>query len=84
MIPTPHPRVTRRFGPPVDWDPEVHGQCATLEIADIIDEGRPSMESLWQPSPDELAALLVGRPLRLRIQGTTHPVVSIAVLAVDG
>jgi uncharacterized protein (UPF0335 family) len=24
-----HPATTRRFGPPADWVPEVHGECGT-------------------------------------------------------
>lgn len=82
MNPVPHPSTTRRFGPPPDWVAERHGECATLCIADILDDGQqPFMESLWRPEPAELAALNAGGSVLLGIRGTTHPVVYVGATA---
>ncbi|HEX8258059.1 MAG TPA: hypothetical protein VF589_10535 [Allosphingosinicella sp.] len=79
----PHPGATRRFGPPADWDPELHGPCGTLEVADIVrdtpDGGQLFMESLWRPEPEDLAALNAGAAIVLGIRGCTHPVVYVGV-----
>jgi hypothetical protein len=78
MDPLPHPRVTRAFGAPASWDAESHGPCSTLEISDIVTEDRLAMmESLWQPTVEELNALNRGGVVVLCIYGVTHPVVSI-------
>lgn len=78
MHPLVHPRATRRFSPPLDWDAELQGDCGTLEIADFVEPGGvPMMESLWQPSVEELNALFDGGSIVLRISGTVHPVVSL-------
>ena len=37
--------------------------------------------SYWRPSPEELAALNAGIPLRLAFQGRTHPPVAVEVEA---
>jgi hypothetical protein len=82
MMPAPHPGMTRRFGAPKNWQAEVDGSCGVLEIADLVEGRRPVMESLWRPDPDELAALLVGGAVILRIGGDVHPVVSVGVTAI--
>ena len=42
-------------------------------------EGTPAMVTAWQPTPDELARLLAGASVHLRILGTAHPPVMIEV-----
>lgn len=81
MVPAPHPSATRKFQPPRDWDPEVNGPCATLEVADLVDGGAPFMESIWRPDARELAALKAGGSIVLGIQGQVHTVVYVAVTA---
>lgn len=39
----------------------------------------PAMESAWFPSVDEIAALLAGAPLILRVCGSGHPPVMLYV-----
>jgi hypothetical protein len=33
----------------------------------------PAMETAWLPTPDEIAAIVAGAPIVLRILGTAHP-----------
>jgi ABC-type cobalt transport system substrate-binding protein len=75
----PHPAATRRFGPPADWNEDVHGPCGTLEIADLSTTSGPYMESLWRPTADELEALNRGATIQLGIRGTVHPVIYMGV-----
>lgn len=82
MIPVPNPVATRRFAPPRGWTPETHGDCGTLEIADVAGAGGLNfMESLWRPDADELAALAAGASVVLGIEGGSHPVVYVGVSA---
>lgn len=67
--------ATRRLGPPRDWDLEKNGECDHLEIVDR--EG--TMESVWYPSPEELAALNRGEPVHLTVWGESHPPVALSV-----
>ncbi|QIO64829.1 hypothetical protein [Rhizobium leguminosarum] len=39
----------------------------------------PAMETAWIPDPDEIAAIVAGAPIILRILGTAHPPVMIFV-----
>jgi len=39
----------------------------------------PVMVTAWFPTPDELAAINAGAPVHLRIVGTSHPPVMMAV-----
>ena len=81
MDPATNPSATRRLGAPPNWDPQVHGPCGALEIADVIDQssGGHVMESLWRPSAEELEALANGGLVILGIFGTEHPVVYVGV-----
>lgn len=42
----------------------------------------PAMESAWFPSPDEIAALVAGAPIILRVVGPAHPPVQLYTGAV--
>lgn len=56
-----------------------------LPVRDVVIEcsvggpGTPAMETAWLPDPKELAALMAGAPIILRILGTGHPPVMLAV-----
>ncbi|MCA7945595.1 hypothetical protein [Burkholderia vietnamiensis] len=70
--------ATRRLGAPADWD-QSKSACDALPIVDVETDNGPFMVSAWQPTADELAALNAGASVRLWIQGTNHPVVTLAV-----
>jgi len=67
--------ATRALGAPANWNPEKQGECDSLQIRDR--DG--TMESAWYPTPDELAAIMAGRPVILTVWGTGHPPVSLNV-----
>ena len=50
-----------------------------LAIRDEGHDGQNYMVSQWSPSPEELAALMLGAPIHLSIMGTIHPPVLISV-----
>lgn len=75
MIPVRHPHTTRDLGAPSNWPTEAAGPCGTLPIADTIGDAGPVMESIWEPTPAELAVLNAGGFVVLGISGTAHPVV---------
>lgn len=60
--------------------PKGHPDCGDLPI--FRDE--ISVWSFWMPEPPELAALNRGGTVALRIQGTTHPPLSIMATNPDG
>lgn len=39
----------------------------------------PAMETAWLPTPDEIAAIIAGAPIILRVIGTAHPPVMLTV-----
>jgi hypothetical protein len=39
----------------------------------------PAMETAWLPTPDEIAAIVAGAPIILRVIGTAHPPVMLTV-----
>lgn len=41
--------------------------------------GTPAMETAWLPTPDEIAAIVAGAPIILRVLGTAHPPVMLTV-----
>lgn len=76
MIPQRHPGATRYLGAPADHDPE-KGSCAHLAIADIETSAGPAMQSIWEPTPGELAQLNAGGKVVLTVRGQGHPPVMI-------
>lgn len=42
-------------------------------------EDTPAMETAWLPTPEEIAAIVVGAPVILRVLGTAHPPVMVSV-----
>lgn len=79
MLPVPLSDKSRTLGAPSNWDADVSGECMSLDIADREHDGLPYMYSAWRGQPGEIEALVRGAPLFLRIQGVTHPVVSVFV-----
>lgn len=45
----------------------------------VSGEGTPAMETAWFPHPAEIAAIVRGAPIILRIVGTAHPPVMLDV-----
>lgn len=54
------------FKPPLNWDTARDGECAELWVR-ITPEGYH--ESAWRIEEHELAALMAGKPIILRIVG---------------
>lgn len=72
--------ATRNLGAPSGWDPDIHGMCSVLPIADIPDPTTGNwMVSAWEPTPEEIARIVAGGSIHLWVQGTLHPVVSMTV-----
>jgi len=71
--------ATRVLGAPADWD-NTQGECVGLPI---VDHPEGWMISQWRPTHEELRALIEGGSIRLWVQGTVHPVVSIEAIAKD-
>jgi len=44
----------------------------------------PAMETAWHPTPDEIARIVAGAPVVLRVLGDEHPPVSVDVAEVPG
>lgn len=76
--------ATRALGAPTTWDEEKHGKCATLAIRDRVSNGSHIMESAWYPTPEEIAAIVSGKPVILSIWSHTHPPVSLNVEVPSG
>lgn len=51
-----------------------------LPVRDVVfEDGTPAMQSSWQPTPSEVAAIRAGAPLILTVLGSSHPPVLIEV-----
>lgn len=64
---------------PENWNEEVMGRCGTLPLRMVARDGLSFMESAWEPTPDELAALAKGAKVILAISAPQHPVVALYV-----
>lgn len=71
--------ATRTLGAPPDWDEERDGLCGGLPILDTMEGGQPVMISAWQPTPEELLALMAGASVYLKVVGRGHPPVMVWV-----
>ncbi len=78
MIPLRVAGHTRNLGAPAGWDAEGR-PCSHLPIRDEVIDGVAYMLSRWEPTPAELADMINGGALELRISGTVHPVVSLVI-----
>ena len=79
MIPVRIHGTTRVLGAPANWTPDSSGPCVGLAIRDGMNGDVPSMESAWEPTPEELAVLRAGGRVVLRVLGRGHPPVWIGV-----
>ena len=50
-----------------------------LPIRDTVEDGTPEMTSVWQPGPQDIAAINAGASIYLTIVGAQHPPVRIEV-----
>ena len=71
MNPVPFPGANKTFVKPECLTDE---QCGSLPVHDT---GR-QLVSCWQPGPEDIAAVVSGRPIWLWICGGVHPVVAIS------
>lgn len=78
MIGNRHPNTTRDLGAPADWEPSEHGRCGHLAIIDIETQAGPAMQSVWEPTPEELRILVAGGKVVLTVVGTCHPPVALS------
>jgi hypothetical protein len=59
-------------------------ECAPLAITRAqYPDGSPVVQSFWQPSEAERAAIAAGKPVLFQCWGRTHPPVYIGVDGVD-
>lgn len=79
MIPKHISGATRHLGKPDNWDDAQNGQCVGLPIKDNVIDNCRYMISAWEPSPEELAAIIGGAPILLYVSGVAHPVVALGV-----
>lgn len=72
--------ATRVLGAPADWD-NTQGECVGLPI---VDHPEGWMISEWRPTQEEMRALIEGGSIRLWVQGSAHPAVSIEAIESTG
>jgi hypothetical protein len=84
MIPARIAGCSRVLGAPIGWTPETSGPCRGLPIREEVVGDLPGMTSCWEPTPAELAALVAGGKVYLRIIGTGHPPVMVYALGPGG
>lgn len=70
MNPIPFAGVTQVMSAPQHWDEQRLGECLDLPV---MKEGN-TYTSLWEPTPDERAALVLGGAVLLTIVGLQPPV----------
>lgn len=73
--------ATRTLGQPIDWNPDMDGQCGALEISDRRVGTINRMHSAWELSDAERAAIAAGGRVILTVCGDVHPPVSLIVEA---
>ena len=79
MLPARIEGCTRALGAPAGWTRETSGPCCGLPIRDEMNGDVPCMVSAWEPTPDELLAIMGGAKVMLRVVGTGHPPVMLYV-----
>lgn len=58
-------RGGRTYGPPANWDREAQGDCLSLSVLTMLDDGGPIQFTAWELGETELAALQAGGHLWL-------------------
>lgn len=79
MIPARIAGCTRVLGAPLGWTPETSGEVCGQPIRDEMNGDVPCMVSAWEPTPAEIAAIVVGAKVNLRVVGCGHPPVMLFV-----
>lgn len=69
--------ATGVLGPPAGWD-HATAPVVDLYVRQDVYFGRPTVASAWQPSEEDIANILAGEPIILRIFGTGHPPVMLS------
>ena len=68
------------IGAPLNWNPDKHGPCGTLNVLirppEAAADGLPWMTSAYRLTPAEQACMAHGGVLFLSIVGQAHPVIS--------
>lgn len=70
MIPRRIQGTTHYLGAPKGWTPEISGHCGHLAVR----QDGPAFESVWEPTPDEIEAIIQGGSVILRVFGGQPPV----------
>jgi hypothetical protein len=76
-----HPSNNKVLGAPEGWDQEelpVGALPVTLATVDCQPK-LPVMVSFWVPDVAELESIKAGKPIRLWVHGTVHPIVGMDV-----
>ena len=71
MIPLRIANATHKLGAPNEWNTERNGRCTELYVRVTLNN---VFESAWEPTPAEVAALVAGGRVILRIYGGQPPV----------
>lgn len=83
MNPTLIKDHTDVIGPPEGWNEERMGVCFHLPVKFYVEEGKPYIESEWEPTEDEVRSMVDQltrgeKPrVRFRVMGNQHPVISL-------
>lgn len=85
MRPVEFSGQTHHFGPPRGFNESADKvQCGGLPIRASRDaDGGVLLQSMWKPSPAELAALAAGACVCVSVWGTAHPPIAIEVEQVE-
>jgi hypothetical protein len=81
MLPIDFPEKNIIYEKPNGWTDE---QCSDLSVwrgeVPIDDHGNtaPTVISCWQPSKEDIEAIIAGKPIWLYITGTAQPPVSLS------
>lgn len=79
MIPAEQRPFTRFVCPDRDWPLEAQEAAGHLQLRDIDGPLGPMMQTLWEPTPDEIARINAGAKVVLTVLGTAHPHVALDV-----
>lgn len=78
MRATQHPSNNGVLGAPAGWD-QGELPCSALPITRCEWEGQPAVLSFWEPTAEEIEALLAGGKVVLWVVGQTMPPVALTV-----
>lgn len=74
MIPGHIEGASGNLTPPEGWDKAHNGVCGELPMRYETDEhGNLMLASVWFPTPEEIAAIVGGAPVKLWVLGNRHP-----------